>query len=407
MTQAAPAQHNVQSGAMHEEDASIVATRRTAKVNAYVVTAVLALVTGLAGWIASSTQKSPVQGPEPRLTAAPRKPVPELKPEFKTEPRPVYPAIPVPTDLPAAPASPGDPLKMLQQQLDLQRTEKARSLREARLKSALDPSDGGDGAGAGAALLPELQLPQVRPAAAQALSAPAASDKNTAFALGASGQGVPSSQAAAIGDPEHKILQGKIIEAVILPRIVSDLPGMVCALTQRDVYAERGRRVLIPWGSRLCGVYNAELRKGQNRLFTIWNTLRVANADGTLSEVALDSAGSDQLGSAGTGGLVDTHFAEIFGTSALLSIIGAGAANMAVSPDYQNYSAAQYRTSVQQAAAQTAQSVLAPYVNMPPTVTVPAGTRIRIFVNRDLDFSGLLQSENPAGKVADSADFFD
>lgn len=399
MTDAATPPRTSTASVSREQETSIVAAQRRTKVNGFLVGALLALVTGAAAYFASSAQKPVMQGPEPHLTAVPRKPVPELKPEFKTEPKPAYPEMQVPVE------SPTDPLIILQQQLDLQHTEKSRQLREARLKSALDPSD--NNSAAGASVLPELRLPQFKSAVPEAPTAQIAPDKNTAFAQAASGKGVPSSQAAAISDPDYKILQGKIIEAISIPRIVSDLPGTVCALTQRDVYAERGRRVLIPWGSRLCGVYNAELRKGQNRLFTIWNTLRVANVDGTLSEVALDSDGADQLGTAGTGGFVDSHFAEIFGTSALLSIIGAGSANMAVSPDYQNYSAAQYRLSVQQAAAQTAQSVLAPYVNMPPTVTVPAGTRIRIFVNRDLDFSALLQPKKPAAEASGHADLFE
>ncbi|MBD4195086.1 type VI secretion protein, partial [Xanthomonas citri pv. citri] len=119
------------------------------------------------------------------------------------------------------------------------------------------------------------------------------------------------------------VLQGKLIEAVLEPRAISDLPGMVCATVQRDVYGAQDRNKLIPWGSRVCGVYSAEVRKGQDRLFVIWNTVR--RPDGV--QVALDSAGADQLGTAGMGGIVDTHFAGIFRTSALLSIIGAGASN--------------------------------------------------------------------------------
>jgi type IV secretion system protein VirB10 len=291
----------------------------------------------------------------------------------------------------------------LRDQQELQRTEKARLLLEARLKSALDP---GEGAG-GTMAENMLGAVQSKPGLAETGAEPVnqnhnallaqepgfnKNDKNLLFANASSGNGVPSSQVRSVTAPEYKILQGKVIEAITLPRAISDLPGMICALTQRDVYAERGRAILIPWGSRLCGVYNAQLGKGQNRLFAIWNTLRVAQLDGTVSEIQLDSIGSDQLGTAGMGGLVDTHFAEIFGISALLSIFGAGAANLGPSGPDQNLSAAQYRLSVQQAAAQTAQSVLAPYVAIAPTVTVPAGSRIRIFVNRDLDFSSLYQN---------------
>ncbi|WP_244256286.1 TrbI/VirB10 family protein [Caballeronia zhejiangensis] len=84
-----------------------------------------------------------------------------------------------------------------------------------------------------------------------------------------------------------------------------------------------------------------------------------------------------------------SHFAEIFGMSALLSIIGAGASNVGVSSGDQYNSASQYRQSAQQAAAHSSQQVLSPYINIPPTVTVPAGSRVRIYVNKDLDFTSL------------------
>ncbi|CAM3661294.1 TrbI/VirB10 family protein [Cupriavidus respiraculi] len=191
------------------------------------------------------------------------------------------------------------------------------------------------------------------------------------------------SMASRIGDLDQKVLRGKWIEAVLVPRAVSDLPGTLCATVQRDVYGERGRVVLIPWGSRVCGVYRAELRKGQDRLFVVWQSLRAPDG----AQVSLDSAGADQLGSAGMGGQVDTHFAQIFGISALLSIIGAGASTAGVASQDPYNSVSSYRQSVQQAAAQSAQQALQPYLGIAPTVTVPAGDRIRILVNRDLDFS--------------------
>jgi type IV secretion system protein VirB10 len=175
---------------------------------------------------------------------------------------------------------------------------------------------------------------------------------------------------------------------------------MVCATVQRDVSGPQDRVKLIPWGSPVCGTYNAELRKGQDRLFVIWNTVR--RPDGV--QVSLDSAGGDQFGTAGMGGIVDTHFAEIFGMSALLSIIGAGASNAGVSSGDQ-YSAAYYRQSVQQAAAQTSQQVLTPYINIPPTITVPAGSWVRIYVNKDLDFTPTYKDEMEASKRSDGVTF--
>lgn len=262
---------------------------------------------------------------------------------------------------------------------------------EARMKSAIIPPNlaaqaapQGPGGEASAAAPADAGALQVQGAER------GAQDSNSRFARAVATNGaVPVSVANRIDHLEYKVLQGKLVEAVLEPRAVSDLPGTICATVQRDVYGAQGRKALIPWGSRVCGVYSAELRKGQDRLFAVWNTVR--RPDGV--QVTLDSIGADQLGTAGIGGVVDRHFAEIFGVSTLISIVGAGAANVGVSGSDQYNSAAFYRQSVQQAAAQTSQQALQPYLAIQPTVTVPAGERIRMYVNRDLDFTQVYRDE--------------
>lgn len=217
---------------------------------------------------------------------------------------------------------------------------------------------------------------------------------NSRFLRSATGKSVTTAVADVVTNLRYKVLQGKMIDAVLEPRAISDLPGMICATVQRDVYGAQGRETLIPWGSRICGQYSTELKKGQGRLFAVWNTLR--RPDGV--QVTLDSIGADQLGTAGMGGYVDTHFAEMFGVSALLAIIGVGTSQNMPDRYHRGDRSYYYRDSVQQAvaqtAAQTAQRLLAPYADIPPTVVVPAGSRIRIYVNRDLDFSVLANNPN-------------
>lgn len=358
---------------------SIVSNNRKKKINGLLIGIFGAIALAAVFFLNNGKTKSTTSVPS--LTTAVRKLVPELKADVVVAD---LPAVIMPTPE----SNSVDPLQAQRELMEIRRAEKAQLLLEARMKSAIDP---GDGSVQSVATLPMTNLPPSTNL--PGLIKSGAQDVNSQFMQAASGITVPSSVAASLTNLNFKILQGKVIEAIIVPRAISDLPGTICALIQRDVYAERGRIKLIPWGSRLCGVYSAELRTGQDRLFTIWNTLRVSNPDGSISEIALDSIGSDQLGTAGTGGIVDTHFAEIFGVSALMSIIGAGVANVGVTPTDQNNSAAEYRNSVQHAAAQTAKSTLAPNLTIPPTVTVPAGTRVRVFVNRDLDFSSLFLEE--------------
>ncbi|AKM33203.1 type VI secretion protein (plasmid) [Pandoraea faecigallinarum] len=371
---------------------SLVADGRKKKAGGIAMVAVAAAVLGAAGYIKHVSSEPAKPAGNSELSIAERKPVPKLK-DQEVAGVPVAPSAPAaPAAVATTPASatPGDdPMAAQREQMAMQRQEQARRMLEARMKSAIiAPNTNNQAAG-------------VRGDAGQTHAGTlgtggGAQDPNSRFARAVSGNGVAVSQAKQIENLPYKILQGKLIEAVLEPRAISDLPGMVCATVQRDVYGTQGRHRLIPWGSRVCGVYSAEVRKGQDRLFVIWNTVRRPNG----VEVALDSAGADQLGTAGMGGRVDTHFAEVFGMSALLSIIGAGAATVGVNPVDQYNSAAAYRQSVQQAAAQTSQSVLQPYINIAPTITVPAGSRVRIYVNKDLDFTPVYQADIDAARAA-------
>nr|WP_284503606.1 MULTISPECIES: TrbI/VirB10 family protein [unclassified Caballeronia] len=330
-----------------------------------------------------------------------RKPVPKLKPQEAASASTVMAAA---AATPASTVQANDPMKAQREQMEIQRREQARRLLDARMKSAIiPPSSTNQPAGV------QLQVgadvgAQPRPNAGMlgyGSGDQGAQDAHSRFARALSGNAVPVSVASQIDNLPYKVLQGEFIDAVLEPRAISDLPGQLCALVQRDVYGAQGRLKLIPWGSRVCGTYNAELRKGQDRLFVVWNTLR--RPEGV--QVAIDSAGGDQLGTVGMGGIVDTHFAQIFAMSALLSIIGAGASNLGVSSSDQYNSASQYRQSVQQAAAQSSQQVLSAYSNIQPTITVPAGSRVRIYVNKDLDFTSIYQDPVDSAQHLDGVTF--
>lgn len=305
-----------------------------------------------------------------------------------------------PADTPASQQQRGgseDALAMQRAQMEMQRRLAEEKLLEARMKSDIMGKAEG---GAMAARPASGPLPSMPGAPAASEQGP--QDANSRFARAVSGSSVPVSRAGQIHGLEHKILQGKSIDAKTIQAASSDLPGMLCAQVDSDTFAEQGRLKLIPWGSRVCGKYSAEVRKGQARLFVVMNELR--RPDG--GRVVLDSIGGDQLGMAGLGGTVDRHFAEIFGASALIAIVGAGAANTGVGGGDQFNSAAQYRDAVQQAAAQTSTQLMQSYINIPPTVMVPPGTRMRIFVNRDLDFTELYRAEEEAAAGPQPGDVF-
>lgn len=172
--------------------------------------------------------------------------------------------------------------------------------------------------------------------------------------------------------------QGTIIPGVLETAINSDLPGFTRAVVSRDVLSFDGKAVLIPRGSRLIGQYKSAVALGQSRAFIIWT--RVIRPDGVSIQIA--SPGTDALGRGGLEGDVDRHFFRRFSGSILLSVLSAGVASLGDTPS------TQISIGSPGAAAGLASSAVQGE-KISPTIKVPQGEAIRIFVSRDLDFSGV------------------
>jgi len=209
--------------------------------------------------------------------------------------------------------------------------------------------------------------------------------------------------------------QGFFIRGVLETAIQSDLPGNVRATTTEDVYSFDGRRVLIPKGTMLTGEYQSGLSRGQSRVFVVWT--RMLRADGV--SLMLGSYGTDSLGRSGLTGEVDKHFLDRFGSAALLTITGGAASFVSQLGNNQNSNSTggqsfafdpttgtlipltggtnQFAQNSRAIAAQTvsqgiqkmAEEALRDEIHIPPTIYVDQGTRIIVFVKRDLDFSDL------------------
>lgn len=208
------------------------------------------------------------------------------------------------------------------------------------------------------------------------------SDANSSFAREVEAEGLTVRRVGRMTRLECKILPGRILEGELQPRVVSDLPGLITIMLTRDTYGEKGRIPLMPWGTRITGRPNPVVRAGQERNFITSATAFLP--DGQY--VQIDSGVADQLGSAGLDSEVDRHFGQILGMSAVLSLLGAGASNIGVSQSGQYNSGSQYRSNVQSSLAQSAQQQLNGYANIPPTLKNEQGTKVRIMVEKVLDF---------------------
>lgn len=213
-------------------------------------------------------------------------------------------------------------------------------------------------------------------------------DPNTQFLEQLSGQDGDTLQASTMGNRSKILAEGTLIHGIMESAINSDLPGMVRAIVSEPVYAEDASQVLIQPGSRLIGQYKSGMQQGQTRIFVVWTTL----IQPTGSRIKLSSPGVDNLGIAGAGAdAIDYHFWERFGTSGLLSIIGAGAANVGVNSRDQFNASQAYRQAVAQSFSESAKDAYKQNGAIPPTLHINQGQAIMVFVAHTLDFSHVVK----------------
>ena len=204
-------------------------------------------------------------------------------------------------------------------------------------------------------------------------------DERFAQRFGVGGTSSKPTQAIPMGDLSMRVIEGAVIPAVLETALNSDLPGYARAVVTRDVRGFNGSHVLVPRGSRLIGQYKAGVALGQSRAFVIWT--RLIRPDGATVE--LSSPATDALGRGGLDGDVDRHFFQRFGGAILLSLLNIGGAAISDSTD----------TTVVIAGARAGTDAIgqtfAQDSQIGPTVKVPQGSPVRVFVSQDIDFSAV------------------
>jgi type IV secretion system protein VirB10 len=205
-----------------------------------------------------------------------------------------------------------------------------------------------------------------------------------------------------IGRLDSTIAQGKIIDAVLETAINTDLPGTLRAIVSRDVYAESGKAILIPKGSRVIGTYAVDLTPGQSRVNVTWD--RLIRPDGI--DLALGAPGTDTLGRSGAAGYLDDKLMTKLSTAFLISYIIPSIANKIANVNDKSITSvsttntdgststttsggtvgsSQLKESADQFKDIT-QKALEEAFSTTSTIYVDQGTRINIFVNKDIVF---------------------
>ena len=212
-----------------------------------------------------------------------------------------------------------------------------------------------------------------------------ARNPNEAFLDRVSSSNSSSSVAVRRGNLEYTVMEGKMIQIVLRTAIDSQLPGRVSGVVTRDVYGRKGNIPLIPRGSEVNGEYNSAVVRGQGRVFVAWN--RLITPDGL--DINIGSAGADNLGRSGYQGMVNTHFWNRFGTSILLSIVGAGTATAGVEGGDNFNSESTYRQAISDSFQVSSAHALQNNISINDSIQKDQGERVMIFVAKDLDFTVL------------------
>ncbi len=213
--------------------------------------------------------------------------------------------------------------------------------------------------------------------------------------------------ATRIQNPENVVSQGRIIDAVLETAVNSSISGQVRAIVTRDVYAEVGRNVLVPKGTRLYGEYGAASTSasgaagsGANvggRIVIKWS--RIMRPDNVSASI--DSYASDQFGRSGVSGQVDSNYIGGIASSVLLSTIplvttivanaitntnpqtvtvGASTGSTTVVQDPVNIATQAFTKSVGTVIADITKNA----INTQPIITLDQGTRVKVLVNKDI-----------------------
>ncbi|WP_208432844.1 type IV secretion system protein VirB10 [Bartonella taylorii] len=189
-------------------------------------------------------------------------------------------------------------------------------------------------------------------------------------------------RASTLGNRNYIIAMGASIPCILETAISSDQQGFTSCIVSRDILSDNGRVVLLDKGTQIVGEYRAGLKKGQNRLFVLWN--RAKTPSGVI--ITLASPATDSLGRSGIDGDIDNHWFERIGSALLVSIV----------KDATSYARGRLSKSQDKSDSETTSSgqnianiITENYANIPPTLSKNQGEMVNVFVARDLDFSNV------------------
>ena len=188
---------------------------------------------------------------------------------------------------------------------------------------------------------------------------------------------------SAVGQP-YLVYEGSVLDTVLMNRLDGDAVGPVKVLVSNPLYSHDHQRVIIPEGTVVLGEAKKIGAAGfgqQRRMAVVFH--RLIMPDGY--SVDLDQfQGLDQIGEEGLKDKVNNHYLQIFGTSIALGVI-AGASQITQGGGTITTSGSQaFTNGAAGSVSQSATTILDRFIQIPPTITIREGHRVKVYFTQDL-----------------------
>jgi type IV secretion system protein VirB10 len=188
---------------------------------------------------------------------------------------------------------------------------------------------------------------------------------------------------SAVGQP-YLLYEGSVLDTVLMNRLDGDAVGPVKVLVSNPLYSHDHQHVIIPEGTVVLGEAKKIGAAGigqQRRMAVVFH--RLIMPDGYSVDLDLFQ-GLDQIGEEGLKDKVNNHYLQIFGTSIALGVI-AGASEIAQGGGTITTSGSQAFTSgAAGSVSQSATTILDRFMQIPPTITIREGHRVKVYFTQDL-----------------------
>jgi type IV secretion system protein VirB10 len=188
---------------------------------------------------------------------------------------------------------------------------------------------------------------------------------------------------SATGQP-YLVYEGTVLDTILMNRLDGDAAGPVKVLVSNPLYSHDRQHVLIPDGTIVLGEAKKIGAAGfgqQRRMAVVFH--RLIMPDGY--SVDLDQFhGLDQIGEEGAKDKVNNHYLQIFGTSIALGVV-AGAGEIEQGGGAISTSGSQaFTTGAAASVSQSASTILDRFMQIPPTITIREGHRIKVYFTQDM-----------------------